>query len=127
MLFGRWVFLLALMGIVLPLSAQTPKAQVVAAPKVDLSRPPNTPNKNWDCPLPSEADAEGINFMKVQVAVTVSTDGRARTATVLKDPGFGFGKAARACALRQAYSTALNAAGQPVEQTFTVSVKFVRQ
>ena len=34
MLFGRWVFLLALMGIVLPLSAQTPKAHVVKSPLV---------------------------------------------------------------------------------------------
>ena len=34
MLFGRWVFLLALMGIVLPLSAQTPKAHVLKSPLV---------------------------------------------------------------------------------------------
>ena len=34
MLLGRWVFFLALMGIVLPLSAQTPKAQVVKSPLV---------------------------------------------------------------------------------------------
>ncbi|HVQ64395.1 MAG TPA: SBBP repeat-containing protein [Terriglobia bacterium] len=34
MLLGRWVFLLALMGIVLPLSAQTPKADVVKSPLV---------------------------------------------------------------------------------------------
>jgi protein TonB len=105
----------------------TPKATQVAAQQVDLSRPANTTSTNWDCPFPSEADAEGINFMKVQVAVTVSSDGRGRTATVLKDPGFGFGKAARACALRQAYTSALNALGQPIEQTRTFNVKFTRQ
>jgi protein TonB len=82
--------------------------------------------KNWNCPFPSEADAEGVNSAKVQVVVTVAPDGRARTATVVKDPGFGFGKAARTCAMRMAYSSALNAAGQPIEQTFNINVRFTR-
>jgi protein TonB len=104
----------------------TPKAQVVAAPKVDLSRGPSPLSKEWDCTFPSEADAEGINMMKVQVVVTVTKEGRASNVTVLKDPGFGFGKAARACAFRKAYATALNAAGEPIEQTFSVNVNFTR-
>jgi protein TonB len=104
----------------------TPKATVVAAPKVDLSRAPKPSKSDWDCAFPPEADAEGINFMKVQIAVTVTADGRARTVTVLKDPGFGFGRAARSCALRTAYTAALNSEGQPVEQTFTFGVRFTR-
>lgn len=104
----------------------TPKATVVAAPKVDLSRAPTVLDKNWDCPFPSEADAEGVNSAKVQVIVTVAPDGRARNATVVKDPGFGFGKAARTCAMRKAYVAALNSSGQPIEQTFNINVRFTR-
>jgi protein TonB len=104
----------------------TPKAQVVAAPKVDLSRPPRPLSKEWDCPFPAEADAEGINVTKVQVVVTVTKDGRASNVAVPKDPGFGFGKAARSCALRKAYAVALNAAGEPVEQTTSIIVNFTR-
>jgi protein TonB len=104
----------------------TPKAQVAAAPKVDRSRLPTPLSKDWDCPFPSEADAEGINATKVQVVVTVTTGGRARSVSVLKDPGFGFGKAARACAMRKPYAPGLNADGEPVEQTFTISVNFTR-
>jgi len=106
----------------------TPKAQVVAGPQVDLSRRPKPldPAAWVNCPFPSEADAEGINQTKVQIAVTVTPEGRARTVTILKDPGFGFGKAARSCARRAGYSPALNAAGQPVEQTFNVNMTFVR-
>jgi protein TonB len=104
----------------------TPKATVVAAPKVDLSRAPTVLERNWNCPFPSEADAEGVNSAKVQVVVTVAPDGRARSATVVKDPGFGFGKAARTCAMRMAYSSALNSSGQPIEQTFNINVRFTR-
>jgi protein TonB len=106
----------------------TPKATVVAAPKVDLSKAakPMDPDFWRKCPFPSEADAEGINQSKVTLGVTVSPDGRARTVTVVKDPGFGFGKAARACAMRAAYAPAMNAAGQPVEQTTTFTVRFTR-
>jgi protein TonB len=101
-------------------------AAVPAAPKVDRSKPPAPLSANWDCPFPSEAESEGINSTVVQVAVTVTPQGRARTATVLGDPGFGFGRAARACALRNAYSPGLNSAGQAVEQTFPVKVRFTR-
>jgi periplasmic protein TonB len=106
----------------------TPKATAVVAPKVDLSKAPSVVDKSaWErCPYPPEAEAEGINFMKVSIAVTVASDGRARSVTVLKDPGFGFGKAARTCAMRMPYTAGLNAAGQPVEQTFSFTVRFTR-
>jgi protein TonB len=110
------------------IGAGTPKATVVAAPKVDLSKAPTPIDPNYwkNCPFPSEADPEGINQAKVTLAVIVSPDGRGRTVTVVKDPGFGFGKAARACALRAAYSPGLNAAGQAIEQTTTFTVRFTR-
>lgn len=91
----------------------------------DLSRAPSPISTDWsDCSFPSEADQEGVDYARVSIAVTVKPDGRARSVTVLKDPGFGFGAAARNCALRKVLTPGLNRAGQPIEQTtapFTVT------
>jgi protein TonB len=98
-------------------------------PKVDLSRAPRLMSGgSWnECGFPAEADAEGINSGKVQLVVTVGTNGRAKSVTVLKDAGFGFGAHARRCAYRKTYEPGLNAAGQPVEQsTAPFTVTFVR-
>lgn len=98
-------------------------------PKVDLSRPPRlVSGGSWnECGFPAEADAEGINSGKVQLVVTVGTNGRAKSVTILKDGGFGFGAHARRCAYRKNYEPGRNAAGQPVEQsTAPFTVTFVR-
>jgi periplasmic protein TonB len=98
-----------------------------SAPAVNLSRPAGLGSSlQWNCGFPPEADAEGINFKRVQVVVTVKADGTARSVTVVQDPGFGFGPWARKCALRNTYTPALNAAGQPIEQTIPFSIKFQR-
>lgn len=98
-------------------------------PKVDLSRAPRlTSGGSWnECGFPAEADAEGINSGKVQLIVTVGTNGRAKSVTILQDGGFGFGAHARQCAYRKTYEPGLNAAGQPVEKsTAPFSVRFTR-
>ncbi|HVR18945.1 MAG TPA: energy transducer TonB [Polyangiaceae bacterium] len=101
------------------------QAPVVVGP--DLSRTPSVVDKGaCERLFPAEAEAEGINFMKVTIAVTVGADGRAKSVTVLKDPGFGFGKAARTCAMRMPYTPALSSAGKAIEQTFSFAVRFVR-
>jgi protein TonB len=89
-------------------------------PAVDLSRPPRlaSASRNWDdCPFPPEADAEGINNAKVQLVITVSSEGRAKSVTVVKDAGFGFGRLAKQCALRKAYEPGLNAFGKAIEMS----------
>jgi protein TonB len=98
------------------------------APSVNLSRSVGLGSSDWnDCGFPPEAEAEGINFAKVLVSVTVRPDGHARTVSVLKDPGYGFGAWARQCAMRKTYQTALNPLGQPVEQTTApFNIKFTR-
>lgn len=94
------------------------------APSVNLSRAAGPGASSWaDCGFPPEADAEGINFKLVKLIVTVKTDGHARSVTVVTDPGYGFAAWARQCAFRKTFTIALNAAGEPVEQTtppFTV-------
>ncbi|HEY8943069.1 MAG TPA: energy transducer TonB, partial [Polyangiaceae bacterium] len=70
-----------------------------------------------DCGFPAEADIEGINYAVVTLAVTVGSDGRAKSVTVVKDPGYGFGKLARTCAVRKPYITALDPYGKPLTRT----------
>ncbi|HEV8551700.1 MAG TPA: energy transducer TonB [Polyangiaceae bacterium] len=98
------------------------------APTVNLTRTAGPGPGDWnDCGFPPEAEAEGLNVAKVMVSVTVRSDGRARAVSVLKDPGYGFGSWARQCAMRKSYQTALNAQGQPVEQTTPpFTIRFTR-
>jgi protein TonB len=61
------------------------------------------------------------------MVVLVDTNGRAKSATVLSDPGFGFGRAARSCAMGKQSSVAKNKSGSPVAQTTPPFViKFTR-
>ena len=44
----------------------------------------------------------------------MGVDGRPTGVTVLKDPGYGFGRKARECAMRKTFNTALDREGRPV-------------
>lgn len=92
----------------------------------DLSRIASPLDKSWNCPFPPEADVEQINTQRVTVDVKVSTSGKALEAQVVGDPGFGFGPAAKRCALRQRYQPALARDGQPVVDSRRFSVFFSR-
>jgi hypothetical protein len=47
--------------------------------------------------------------------------------SVLKDPGFGFGRVARQCAMRKTYTAGLDRSGKPVTtSTPPITVRFVR-
>jgi protein TonB len=103
-------------------------APVVKAPEKDLSRPALPPGEGaWrSCPYPSEAQLDGIEFGRVKLTVTVGTDGRAKSVTVLSDPGSGFGATARQCAMRVTFTPALDKSGQPiVGSTPPFTVKFI--
>ena len=67
--------------------------------------------------VPPEADAEQQNQALVRIAVTVGPDGRAKSVTVLEDPGFGFGRAARRCAMQKSFSPGLDGNGNPTTST----------
>jgi protein TonB len=68
----------------------------------------------WNCPWPAEADAQQVNEQTVVLQAAVGVDGRVERVDVLADPGFGFGPAARLCALRTRFEPARAAAGQPI-------------
>jgi periplasmic protein TonB len=93
-------------------AAPGPVATSVAS---NLTRAASPLAGNWnDCEFPADADVEGIDSAYVQLTVTVGTNGRAKSVTVLRDPGNGFGQAARSCAFRKPFTTALDAAGAPI-------------
>ena len=84
-------------------------------------------SKSWnDCPFPPEADVDNIDQAAVLVQVTVSPDGRPGAVKIVSDPGHGFGRAARACAMQRSYQTALDREGKPVGGVFTANVTFAR-
>lgn len=84
----------------------------------DRSRPAwLVTNVVWDCGFPSEADPDKITYAVVLVAVTVRADGSAESVDVLDDPGNGFGRVARACALGHRFLAALDREGRAIRAT----------
>jgi protein TonB len=99
------------------------------APAEDKSRAA-TPDStlSWkDCGFPPEADIDGIDNAVVFLVVTVSPEGRAKSVSVAKDPGHGFGRLARECAFRKSFVPGLDSSGKPMLKTTPpFSVRFVR-
>ena len=83
---------------------------------------------SWnDCEFPAEADIEGIDSAVVQLTVVVGPNGRAKSVTVLKDPGFGFGQSARSCAFRKQFNAAFDRSGTAITMsTAPFTVRFTR-
>ena len=104
-----------------------PPGPVASAP-VNLTRAASPMGGSWnDCEFPAEADIEGIDSAVVQLTVTVGANGRAKTVTILKDPGNGFGQATRNCAFRKQFTTALDSAGAAITMsTAPFTVRFTR-
>jgi protein TonB len=74
-------------------------------------------NSMWDCGFPWEADRDRIDHALARIAVTVRPDGTAESVQVVFDPGHGFGRLAKSCALKQHFDVALDRDGHPVTGT----------
>ncbi|HSC87407.1 MAG TPA: hypothetical protein VLC09_09070 [Polyangiaceae bacterium] len=81
---------------------------------------------DWrNCPFPPEA--EGEDSAVVRLVVIVGSDGRPKSVTVVDDPGYGFGRAAKRCAMEKMYEPPLDAAGSPISgPTAPFRVRFTR-
>lgn len=97
-------------------------------PGPDLSKPAGlVGGTGWDCPFPPEADAEQIDQATVQIVVTVRPDGSPQSVKVMNDPGNGFGRAARLCALGRRYTPPLDRTGTPIlGVTPPINIRFTR-
>jgi protein TonB len=107
----------------------TGTAPAPPAPKVDRSRKAGLlGSSDWtDCPFPAEADAEQIDQAFVLIKVRVKDSGDPETVTVVQDPGHGFGREARKCAMRKKYTNALDVDGKPIpSETNPFRVRFER-
>jgi len=68
----------------------------------------------WSCPWPAEADARQMDQETVVLRVAVGAEGRADRVDIIEDPGFGFGRAARQCALGTRFEPARDPAGERI-------------
>lgn len=110
-----------------PGATGTAPVQPPPPPAKDLSAPARPTSTNWSCGFPAEADMDQIDYAVVRVVVTVTAQGRARSVSVLNDPGHGFGRLARQCAFRQTYTPGRDRYGKPVSRTTPpITVRFTR-
>ena len=95
---------------------------------VDRSQKPRLAGgTDWSCPFPPEAEEDGIDRAVVGLEVEIGVDGSVRGVSVHNDPGSGFGREARACALRKRWLPALDRSGQPVQQKHKLNVTFTQR
>ncbi|MBK8251786.1 MAG: hypothetical protein IPK82_03855 [Polyangiaceae bacterium] len=107
----------------------TADAPPAPAPKADLSKPAGIiGGASWsNCPFPDEADTDQIDYAQVTLVVTVRPDGSPQAVSVTADPGHGFGRAARMCALARKYNAGLDRDGNPTTMsTPPIRVTFSR-
>jgi periplasmic protein TonB len=83
---------------------------------------------SWDCDFPSEADRDEIDHAIAWIAVQVKPDGSAESVDIVRDPGHGFGRAAKSCAMKERFLTALDGDGRAVTgTTLPIRVDFTRR
>lgn len=98
-----------------------------APPVPDRSAPVGLPDPAWSCPWPLEAESEAVNEQSAIVRVTVNADGSVVGAMVLFDPGYGFGEAARRCALQSRFHPARDRDGRAIHAVSPpIKVRFLR-
>jgi|HubBroStandDraft_1064217.scaffolds.fasta_scaffold79810_2 periplasmic protein TonB len=96
-------------------------------PGPDRSRPPSLAGgSDWNCPFPPEADTAQIDEAYVTVQVDVRPDGTPGAVTIVSDPGNGFGREARRCAMSKSFQAALDHDGNAIAGTKKVKVHFSR-
>jgi protein TonB len=99
------------------------------APQVgpDRSRPLSlSGGGEWNCPFPPEADTAQIDEAYVTMQMDVRADGSPAAVRLMSDPGNGFGREARRCAMGKRFPPALDHDGIPIAGTGTVKVHFTR-
>ncbi len=104
-----------------------------AAPRPTTSAPSSgsaagvRAGQDWNCPFPAAADAEHIDTATVILIVAVDVSATPRWVRVLRDPGYGFGQAATACALARQYIPARDKNGATLQaMTPPIRMKFAR-
>jgi periplasmic protein TonB len=93
----------------------------------DASSAISLESQAWFCPWPAEADAERIDEQTVVLRVVVGATGNAESASVVSDPGHGFGAAAVSCAMKTRFTPARDPQGTLMRaQSPPIRVRFTR-
>lgn len=71
-------------------------------------------SRQWVCPWPTAAMEQEIYQQEVVIRVRVLADGRVKRVHIHRDPGWGFGEAARRCASQLRFQPALDDRGRAV-------------
>lgn len=96
-----------------------------AAP--DRSRIPSiVDGTTWNCPFPAEADSDHIDAAISTIRASIDAGGNVKAVEIVTDPGHGFGREARECALHKRWAPALDRSGQALAGTVTIRVRFDR-
>jgi periplasmic protein TonB len=104
-----------------------PPAVPTSAPPVDVSRSIRLHGgTDWNCQFPPEAEIEQTNEAMPVIEVRVSPAGYVEGVRVVFDPGSGFGRAARACAMRKTFDPELDRSGVAVAGKKSFRVHFTR-
>jgi protein TonB len=104
-----------------------PQMAAPAPPGPDRSRAASlSGGSQWSCPFPSEADTAQIDEAFVSLQVDVQPDGTPTAVRITQDPGNGFGREARRCAMNKHYQSALDHDGNPIAGTWKARVHFSR-
>jgi hypothetical protein len=82
--------------------------------------------RDWSCPFPPESDRAKVDSAAVVLKVIVDAIGHATAVTIMTDPGYGFGEAARACAATATYDPGREADGGAVTSVLMMRVRFER-
>lgn len=96
-------------------------------PAPSLARAPRLAGgASWSCPFPPEADVADVNQATVALRVSVGANGSVSDVSVSSEPGYGFGRAAKRCAMSKRWDPGLDATGRAVGAVAVVNVRFVR-
>ena len=118
-------------------STTATRASAVGSGRAPTSSPPAlqpdrsraasaTGSLDWNCAFPVEADVAGIDRALVKLRVRLDASGTPVGTEILSDPGHGFARAARRCALERRYRPALDRSGLAQPAALTLGIRFVR-
>ncbi len=109
-------------------SAESAPAARAAVPSSapDTTKPRPRPKAFDTCPFPAAADKAGVDESVATLRVKVDATGKVTDVTVVSDPGYGFGQAAKTCAQKAAFEPAKDSTGHAVAGEAVIRVRFVR-
>lgn len=97
-----------------PVRALTAGETTPSTTTQDRSKPVQLAQAEWRCPWPRDADDARIDAQVTTIAVLVEANGQVSATRVVRDEGFGFGRAAQQCALHTRFQAARDRDGRAI-------------